>query len=200
MDMNAMNDEKLLLHQISEGDEKAFAIIVRHYWNNIYAQALAYLKSSHLAQDIVQEVFIKVWEKRQALINIERFDSFLFIMARNHIISELRKKLTTPLELDLVDVYNEEGVIPDKVLSFKQLQQHMKTAIDLLPQQQRIAFLLSREEGLSYEAIARQMEVSKETVKKHIGRALNFMRTYMRTHADVHLTVFFIYLLYTYKF
>ncbi len=200
MDMNAINDERLLLHQISEGDEKAFAIIVSRYWNNIYAQALTYVKSSHNAQDIVQEVFIKIWEKRQTLTSIERFDSFLFIISRNHIISELRKKLMNPLDPDLVDTYKEEGGVPDKVLSFKQMQQHLKTAIDLLPQQQRTAFLLSREAGLSYEAIAAQMDLSRETVKKHIGRALNFLRTYVRIHADVNLTLFFVFLLSSCRF
>jgi RNA polymerase sigma-70 factor (family 1) len=200
MVMNALSDDRLLLRQIAEGDEKAFAILVSHYWNNIYGQALTYLKSTHQAQDIVQEVFIKVWEKREMLLQIERFDSFLFIMARNHIISELRKKLASPLDPDVVDSYKEERVLPDQQLSFKQLQQHLKRAIELLPTQQRTAFLLSRDEGLSYEEIATQMDLSRETVKKHICRALNFLRTYMRTHADVNLSIFLIYLLQSYSF
>jgi RNA polymerase sigma-70 factor (family 1) len=199
MDINAINDERLLLHQIAEGDEKAFAIIVSRYWNNIYAQALTYVKSTHHAQDIVQDVFLKVWEKRRTLINVERFDSFLFIIARNHIISELRKKLAHPLEPEFVDAYKEDGTVPDKILSFKQLQEHLKNAINLLPQQQKTAFLLSRDEGLSYEAIATQMGLSRETVKKHICRALNYLRTYIRTHADVQLFLFFYYLLIHFK-
>ncbi|MCU7547978.1 RNA polymerase sigma-70 factor [Chitinophagaceae bacterium LB-8] len=200
MDKNALSDDRLLLQQIAEGHEKAFAVLVSRYWNNIYGQALTYLKSSHQAQDIVQEVFIKIWEKRETLPQIERFDSFLFITARNHIISELRKKLANPLDPDVVDVYKEERVVPDQQLSFKQLQQHLKTAVELLPQQQKTAFLLSRDEGLSYEAIAAQMNLSRETVKKHIGRSLNFLRTYMRTHAEVNLTIFFIILLNSVKF
>lgn len=200
MDNNALSDDRLLLQQIAKGHEKAFAVLVSRYWNNIYGQALTYLKSSHQAQDVVQEVFIKVWEKREALLQVERFDSFLFIMARNHIISELRKKIAHPLEPDAVDVYKEERGIPDQELSFKQLQQHLKTAIELLPQQQKTAFLLSRDEGLSYEAIAVQMNLSRETVKKHIGRSLNFLRTYMRTNAEVNLTIFFILLINQCKF
>lgn len=190
MNKNAPGDDKLLLQQISEGNEKAFDVLVGHYWNNIYGQALTYLKSTHQAQDIVQEVFIKVWEKREMLVQIERFDSFLFIMARNHIISELRKKIAGPLEPDVLETLKEERIIPDQELSFKQLQQHLKTAIELLPQQQKTAFLLSRDEGLSYEAIAKKMGLSRETVKKHICRALNYLRTYVRIHADVQLSIF----------
>lgn len=195
MEINAINDERLLLRQIAEGDEKAFSIIVSRYWNNIYAQALTYLKSTHHAQDIVQDVFIKIWEKRQTLVQIDRFDSFLFIIARNHIISELRKKIAHPLQPDFVESYKEEGIIPDRILSFKQLQEHLESAINLLPTQQRTAFLLSRDEGLTYEGIAAQMDLSRETVKKHICRALNFLRTYMRIHADVNLTIFFVFLI-----
>jgi RNA polymerase sigma-70 factor (family 1) len=194
MDIKALNDEGQLLHQIAEGDEKAFAVIVSRYWNNIYAQALTYVKSAPHAQDIVQEVFIKIWEKRRTLPQVERFDSFLFIIARNYIISELRKKIVQPLQPDLVDVYKEDGTVPEEILSFKQLREHLETAINLLPQQQKTAFLLSRDEGLSYEAIARQMNLSRETVKKHMCRALNFLRIYVKTHADVYLTGIIFYL------
>jgi RNA polymerase sigma-70 factor (family 1) len=173
-------EERLLLHQIAAGDGKAFAIIIGRYWNNIYSQALTYIKSTHSAQDIVQEVFLKVWEKRATLPAIERFDSFLFIITRNHIISELRKKIALPLNNDLSESFKEESIIPDKIFSLKQLNDLINKAINLLPQQQKTAFLLSRDQGSSYEAIAIEMELSKETVKKHIGKALNFLRTYIR--------------------
>ncbi len=185
MDCSAAYDEKLLLQQIAEGNEKAFSRIVEHYWNNIYSQALAYLKSSYAAQDVVQEVFIKVWEKRKSFTDIDRFDSFLFIIARNHIISELRKKIMLPVNDDLEKTLKEENNTPDKTLSFKQSHEMVVKAIDLLPRQQKIAFLLSRDEGLSYEEIAIRMQLSKETIKKHIGRALNFLRTYIRTHSEM---------------
>lgn len=180
------NNEKHLLQLIATNDdEKAFATLVSRYWNNIYAQAITYLKNSHQAQDVVQEVFLKIWEKRSMLPDVERFDSFLFIIARNRIISELRKKLTLPLNDNLAEESTDNTTLPDKSLSFKILQEHLKAAVDLLPPQQKMAYLLSREEGLSYEAIAVKMNLSKETVKKHIGRALNFLRTYIRTHSDI---------------
>lgn len=192
MDFSPAYDEKLLLQQIAEGDEQAFSRIVEHHWNNIYSQALAYLKSSYSAQDVVQEVFIKVWEKRKGLADIDRFDSFLFIIARNHIISELRKRIMLPVNDDLEKTLKEENNTPDKMLSLKQSHEIVARAIDLLPTQQKSAFLLSRDEGLSYEEIAIRMQLSKETVKKHIGRALNFLRTYIRTHSEMILGVIFI--------
>jgi RNA polymerase sigma-70 factor (ECF subfamily) len=189
------SEEKVLLQQIAGGDEKAFAILVERKWNNIYSQALTYIKSTHYAQDVVQEVFLKIWQKRKDLPNIERFDSFLFIIARNHIISELRKRMNATQGLDSLD-FIEENFVPDKTLSQKNLRELLARAINLLPQQQKTAYLLSRDEGLSHEEIAQQMQLSKETAKKHICRALNFLRTYLRTNADLTI-IFFITLLVT---
>jgi RNA polymerase sigma-70 factor (ECF subfamily) len=133
----------------------------------------------------VQEVFFKVWEKRKTLTEVERFDSYLFIIARNYIISELRKKIAIPLGDAVVETFEEESKAPDKVLAHKQLTELVAKGMNLLPQQQKIAFALSRDEGLSHEEIAQQMELSKETVKKHICRALNFIRTYVRTNSEL---------------
>jgi len=183
MDIHAL-DEKLLLQQIADGSEKAFAVLVERKWNNIYLQALTYVKSTHQAQDIVQEVFIKIWQKRKQLPQVERFDSFLFIIARNHIVSELRKKTIFPLHDDVLEV-EEKNYLPDKALSQKNLAALIARAIELLPQQQKKAYLLSRDMGLSHEEIAESMQVSKEAAKKHVCRALNFLRSYIRTHSDI---------------
>jgi RNA polymerase sigma-70 factor (family 1) len=183
MNIHAL-DEKLLLQQIAEGSEQAFAVLVERKWNNIYMQALTYVKSTHQAQDIVQEVFIKIWQSRKQLPKVERFDSFLFIIARNHIVSELRKKTILPLHDDALNV-EEKNYLPDKALSQKNLAALIARAIELLPQQQKKAYLLSRDMGLSHEEIAENMQVSKEAAKKHICRALNFLRTYIRAHSDI---------------
>lgn len=126
-------EERKLRQSIAQGDPHAFSELVNRYWNNIYSQALVYVKSTHVAKDIVQDIFLKVWEKRNTLPDIERIDAFLFIMARNQIISSFRKKIA-------------------------------------LPTQQKTAFLLSREEGLTYEAVAVQMGLSRETVKNISAR------------------------------
>ena len=181
--MNSM-DEKLLLQQVADGSEKAFALLLEQKWNNIYWQAFTYVRSSSQAQDIVQDVFLKIWQKRKQLPDVAQFDSFLFIVARNHIISTLRKKTALPLGYDTLEV-EEKYYLPDKTLSRKNLAELIARAVDLLPQQQRTAYLLSRDQGLSHEEIARSMQVSKEAAKKNICRALNFLRSYINAHADV---------------
>jgi RNA polymerase sigma factor (sigma-70 family) len=79
----------------------------------------------------------------------------------------------------------EKNYLPEKALSQKNLAALIARAIELLPQQQKKAYLLSRDVGLSHEEIAENMQVSKEAAKKHICRALNFLRTYIRAHSDI---------------
>lgn len=191
MNTNAM-DERLLLQQIADGSENAFAVLVAQKWNNIYWQALSYVKSSYQAQDIVQDVFLKIWQERQKLPGVDRFDSFLFIIARNHIISALRKKTDFPLSYDALEI-EERNYLPDKILSQKNLAEVIAKAIEQLPQQQKMAYLLSRDQGLSHEEIARNMQVSKEAVKKYICRALGFLRTHIGAHLDITILLSIVY-------
>jgi len=187
-------DEKLLLQQVADGSEKAFALLLEQKWNNIYWQAFTYVRSSSQAQDIVQDVFLKIWQTRKQLPDVAQFDSFLFIVARNHIISTLRKKTALPLGYDTLAV-EEKYYLPDKTLSRKNLAELIARAVDLLPQQQRTAYLLSRDQGLSHEEIARSMQVSKEAAKKNICRALNFLRSYINAHADVTMLLPMVYVI-----
>lgn len=191
MNVNAQ-DEKLLLLQIAEGNENAFAVLVERKWNNIYLQALTYVKVSAQAQDIVQEVFLKVWQNRKKLPVVDDFDSWLFIIARNHIISALRKKRHFPLDADDLEI-EEKNYLPDRALAQKTLASLIAQAIELLPRQQKRAYLLSRDQELSHEEIAASMQVSKEAVKKNICRALNFLRHYIATHSDITILFLILY-------
>ncbi|HEV3252566.1 MAG TPA: sigma-70 family RNA polymerase sigma factor, partial [Puia sp.] len=89
-------EEKDILRVVLAGDSEAFAKLLKKYWNGIYSQALAYTKSHQGAEDIVQNVFSKIWQSRESLTGVEGFENFLFIVARNRIISSFRKKLSQP--------------------------------------------------------------------------------------------------------
>lgn len=76
----------------SRGDQVAFTMLLRSHWNKVYTQALTYLKSPELGQEITQDVFVKIWNVREKLDQVENFSDYLFIISRNEIISALRKK------------------------------------------------------------------------------------------------------------
>lgn len=188
-------EEKVLIERMANDDQFAFSVIVKRYWNIIYSQSLAYVKSTYEAQDIVQEVFLKIWVKRKSLPLVDKFDAYVFVIARNHIISSFRKKLAQSTK-QLNELELEEcSVNPHNRLTAKELGKIVQQGIDLLPPQQKTAFLLSREEEMSYDAIAESMGLSRETVKKHIGRALNSLRTYVRNHTGLTLPLVLLHFL-----
>src|SRR5882757_461123 len=165
------DSDRCLLHLIAEGSKPSFTVIYDRYWKRIYSTALHYLKSSEWAQDLVQDIFLKIWIKRAALREIDDFEAFLFIVARNELVSAIRKKVAAaPLPEQNETVAATE--LPDNVLSLKQTKQLIADAIAQLPPQQKLVFTLTRQNGLSHEAIARQLGLNTRTVNNHATRAL----------------------------
>jgi RNA polymerase sigma-70 factor (family 1) len=184
--IETLHNEKELLSKIAKADEKAFAAIVDHYWNKIYSIALMFTKSPDLAKDIIQEVFMKAWSKRETLPQIKKFDSWLFIVARNEILNSMRKKGPAfSAALNLVEQEVENDLSPEDVLCFKQLQELIKRGTDLLPPQQKLIFKMSREQGIDHEQICRELNLARSTVKNSLVKALNFLRNYVQLHANV---------------
>jgi RNA polymerase sigma-70 factor (ECF subfamily) len=177
-------DENALLRLIAGGDQKAFTRLVDLYWNKVYSHALAYIKSSPLAEEITQDVFLKIWKKKEALIDVVDFNNFLFVLGKNQIVSLLRKKLHNVIAADPLEAA-EELLVPDKQLEYKQIHSKLMEAIDQLPPTRRVVFKLSKLDGLTYDEIATQLNISKNTVKEHMVLALSFLRTYLHTHDNL---------------
>lgn len=173
---------KQWLTQIGEGDQEAFARLLRVFWNKVYTQALTYLKSSTIAQELTQDVFLKVWLNRSKLREVNNFSGYLFIIARNEIISLLRKKESETIEAD--DTLEEGNWAPDRQLEYKQSYATVLKGIDLLPSARKNVFKMSRLEGKTYDEIAAEMNISRNGVKDHVVKALLFLRNYLRLHSD----------------
>ena len=176
--------DQLLLQEMAAGSEDAFCRLFDHYWNRVYASALVLTKSSQLAQDIAQEVFLQLWQNREKATDIQKLDGFLFISARNLIFKKMsRLKLEDAYQHYLTYHANEGAEDTSVPTEFKELQTWVELGISLLPPQQQKAFRLSRERGLSHEEISHQMGVSRAAVKDYIVRSLAFLRKYLREHA-----------------
>jgi RNA polymerase sigma-70 factor (family 1) len=195
--MFASHDTKELLPLVAAGDEQAFNCIVDRYWQKIYSVSLTFVKSTHLAEDIVQEVFLKLWEKRASLESIENFDSWLFIIARNRIISVLRKK-----EPSLIGQGGHFPDMPttqpatDAAVQLKQLQKIINQGLETLPEQQQRIYRMSREQELTHDEICQELGLARSTVKNNLVKTLNFLRQYLRDQADPHLFVLATLLMY----
>jgi len=176
-------NEKRLLEQLSEGHEPAFRKLYDRYSGGIYAVALKHLKQPQLAEDIVQNLFLKVWENRVSITGIQHFSSWLFTVSRNMIISTLRKKGTQETYLNYLRSQMEPcGESPELIYAQRNLRSLIREATQELSPQQRLAFQLQRDEGLSYEDIGQQMGIATNTVKVHLYKANQFIRSYLQTH------------------
>lgn len=185
MPSSTLHNERELLLKVSEGDQPAYQELFYHYWDPIYSTALMFTKSPELSEDLSQDIFARIWLKRKKLAEVEQFDNYLFITARNLIFDHLRKKVFSGgYDEYFQEYFRDAALSPDQKLEFKEFENSIQQAIKDLPPQQQTAFRLSRFQGLSHEEIARQMGVSRATVKSYIVRSIVSLRQLLKDHPE----------------
>lgn len=194
MTADATKTERELIKLIALNDELAFRQLFDRYWNKIYAAAFALTKFPAVSEEIVQDVFVKIWLKRNELSSIEDFEAYLFVVARNHIYNTLRKKIVEqPFVKNLEQYFLENASLPEQPLLVKETEALVARALEQLPAQQRKVYNLSRNEGLDYNTIALQLGISRSTVKNHMTKALSFMRQYLIAHRGEELLLLLLF-------
>lgn len=177
--------EKELLIQASQGDDKAFRMLYDMYRSKIYSVARKMTGVETIAEDIVQEVFMKLWLHKDKMSEINYFNSYLNTVTRNHIFNALRKIAHEDAFLTkLINKTEKTGKDSFDMIVYNQLQKLVNCAVEMLPPQQKKVYLLSRSEGLAHDEIAEKLHISKSTVKGHIVEALRFIKSYLRAHTD----------------
>lgn len=179
-----LHNEKELIRLIAGDDEIAFRELFERYSDNIYGVAMAYTKLADAAEEIVQDVFVKIWMNRNKLLQVERFDDYLFIVARNYILNYLRNnKKNKQFTTQLFDHFGEYTITPEDEFLVKESQKLIEQAVAALPPQQQMVYELRRRQDLSLEDIANQMNISRNTARNHLNQALKHIKEYLRTHS-----------------
>lgn len=188
-------DTHQLLLLLAEGDESAYRLLYDQYRNRIYSLAFKLIKSRPVAEDVLQEVFVSVWVNRKQLPELESFHAWLRTITRNNLYNRLRRMATE--EAFLREISNgklpegEEGTM--HTVAGNELKRILQQAIAQLTPQQRKVYVLGKEEGLRYDQIADELQLSRDTVKYHMTEALKSIRRYLQQHE--HRLIFFILLL-----
>jgi len=171
------NQELLIL--LREGDRVAFYNIYERYCKRLYGFVLRYIKQEADAEEIVQEVFIKIWEARTKIDVYSSFESFLFTIAYNATISLFRKRISEKKYLEHLKSLQQIEDAPDVIseIHFNELNKKVQALLNELTPRQKEIFQLSREEGLTHEEIAKKLDISVNTVKKHIANTLAFLKS-----------------------
>lgn len=179
-------EDSALLSLLAQNSEYAFQLIFDRYRNTIYKVAMMYVKSPAVAEEILQDVFLKLWFQRAHLTGILSLQSWLFILTKNltlNCVKKIAHESTARARWTQQNAISE-NTADHKILSL-QYQQLFREAVSHLPAQQQQVFLLAKDEGLSYDAISRQLSISPLTVKTHMARALASIRTFLKKHGDL---------------
>lgn len=182
--------EHELLKLVAEGDRNAFTQIYNNYRNKIYSIAFELTESTTVAEEIVQDTFLKIWVKRDSLHEVEHFRAYLFTITRNYVFTALKRiarqesiEVSAIQDAPLYDHDTEDRVLNNEYTRI------LQAAIDRLPEQQKQVYNLIKKEGLKREEAAAALHLSPETVKTHLAQAMRSIRTYCLARLDISIAL-----------
>lgn len=180
------DSEEVLLKKMAEGDQDAFHAIYYHYAPRLYGKLLKALHSEDLSSEILQEVFLTIWQKRSLIDPARSFRSYLFKIADNLAIDLFRKAnrdqaVMSRLLAASIDHYTHT----EEWLEQKEKAGLLHRAIEELPPQRKMVFVLCKLEGKSHEEVAKLLNIAPSTVNNHIVKAMQFLRNYLSEHPDL---------------
>lgn len=170
-----------LLTNLKNGDMLAFDRVYELYSHKLFSFVFKILKNEAEADDIVQEVFVKIWESRRKLEDYKLLNSYIFTIAYNNSIDLIRKRVNNTKYLEHLKNSASINVSPTIIshIEFNELNNQAEKLIANLPERQKQVYLLHREEGLTYPEIAEKLGISKNTVENHMVKALKYLRQNM---------------------
>lgn len=177
----AYNEKELLL-QVTEGNEAAFRQLFTEWHQHLAGYIYRITESKELTEDIVQDVFLKIWMVRETLAEVNDFRSFLLAVSRNQAFDVLKKQLKEKkLRLALEKESIPKPFLPEDNTEFIR-NSMIDLAIDSLPPRRKEVYLLSRHNRLTYKEIAKQLGISRESVKTHLKLAAESITSFIRSH------------------
>jgi len=189
------HNEELLLKRLVNNSEGAFREFYVNYKDDIYAYSKSMLKDRSLAEEIVQEVFMKVWLNRASLDPTLSFKAYVFRLARNMTINVLKKAANEEKLKKIIFYKTQNDFSPsvDVTINEKDYNELRNRIIQELPPRRKLIFEMSRNEGLSYQEIGLKLGISESTVKTQMSKALETIRTFLCKHTDVTFVVAILY-------
>ena len=179
-------DELELLRQLIAGNAESFRKIYECYQGKIFLFTLRLTKSKSEAEEVIQEVFVRLWEKREKIKVEKNFNAYILTITKNLILNKLKKAAYDKTVQQ--NIYQNMQALQNTTVDLlieKELTRLHQQAVDRLSPQKKIVFRLSREEELSYEEIAERLGISKNTVRNQITDSLKSIREYIAGHPDI---------------
>lgn len=190
MPIAAKYDEKELLALVATGNRQAFTQLYTTYLNNLYRYIFLFTKSKEETEEILQEIFIKIWETREKLPEVASVKNYLFRFAKNKLLDKIRHLQIRQRVLSEIKRTKDisETTTSDQC-TYREYYRLVQQAIEKLPPKRKLIFRLNIENGLSQDEIAMQLNISKSVVQKQVYSASNFVREYLFKHGEISFSI-----------
>ena len=181
---NYPDNEPALLKNISEGDTEAFSRVYHLYNKKVYNTVITYVKDVAETEELVQQIFVKLWERRASLAGVNSFRDYFFILVRNSVFNYFNRLSRQARLADIIRMQTEQTADheADHLLRQKQYEQLVENAIGSLPDRQKQVYLMAEVEAMDYDTIAEKMQITRLTAKKHMELARRSIREYITRH------------------
>ncbi|MHA4807787.1 RNA polymerase sigma-70 factor [Flavitalea flava] len=184
------HDERELLLLLRTGDSNAFEQLYRIYSARIYLNLLRLVKSEDLAGELMQDIFVKLWEKREIIEIHSSFRSYLFRIMENRVHDFFRKvKLDRDLHNHIIRIATEKYTHVEEAVFKKEAAGILSLALDSLPPRRREIFCLCKLEGRSYEEVSRELQISPSTISDHMVKATKSLREFFEKNEELALSL-----------
>lgn len=185
------SEDNALFKAIADGDEAAYTQIFHLYTPRLLPFILKITRDEHLAREMLQETFLRLWTKRDQLPEIAKPASWLFRIAANSCLTYLRTQATRHRLQDKVQekTPSQHYSSAVEVLESKEMALLIRQAVEALPARRQEIYRLSREQGLSHQQIAEQLQLSLSTVKNQLGYSVKFIQEYLHQATGLSLAI-----------
>ena len=171
------SDLERIVKELSKDHESSLEELFNHYYPHLYHFSRSFLKLEQGIDDIIQDVFIRIWQNRKNIKDPATFHSYIFTITRNLLLNELRSRLN---HKKLKQEVRTLSLAPEYAgfdhVQYKDLKNRVYELIEELPERQKEIFVLSRTEGLSHKEIARKLQITTKTVEYHISLAIKYLK------------------------
>lgn len=183
--INGINEE-ILIERLKDGDETAFELLFRFYYAGLVVFASQFTFDLAESEDIVQDFYIRLWEKRDNLKSADSLKSYFFQSVKNRCLNFLKQQKVKEQTVQSLISLSENNFLYDPDLYIaSELQTKVKQCVDALPERNREVFKMSRFDGLKNEEIAERLNISKRTVETHISNAIKILRIDLKDYTGL---------------
>jgi RNA polymerase sigma-70 factor (family 1) len=186
--MVKMGNDEVLFNKVQKDDNAAFESLFKTYYSTLSHYACSYLHDLDEAEEVVQDIFVKIWEKRQDLKIETSFKAYLYQAVKNKCLNYIRNKKTQNNHLTIIDMKDYEAPAAFEDLQADELSDKLYLALEELPPKCKQIFKMSRLDGLRHKDIADKLDLKVKTIENQIGIALKFLKNQLSDY--LHTMVF----------